>query len=1030
MAGSLADMPHAWLPESRPLSNALVDNNPRSYELFEIDTQFDPVSFGLEFGGPTKAGCVEVDFASLGGRVYEPSPSATRLEALVGDQWKVVPADLSRNYEQVGALAKHQGRGWSTWQLRFEPITVKALRLVANASSHTDPGFRCIVPSRFSSFEIAPKVLPSTPIPYLLPQWLEPGADLAQGAKQSRGLLTWGKPVLINKLIAKDLTSAEYQAGTEWLPVPIIEMREGEIQFKPIATKAIRAHARGKVQAYLNQEGKRYFEAVERSRIDLLGERFRTGGTLDLASMESLLLPIDFSLTAIGRPADLHETILNWAGLFLMVEASACEARDGKALPVQALDRWFLPIVDGKQLADDLMATESHYLNGWMPATVTRCGDGEQTMFVTAPGAPIYANIAQLKVKNPTTKAKTCKMGYAMGRRRLYNANDEPWTPFLSDPQPTGYTLDSDRQTVRNRLGEIVFWSPIPGDLTGTDYEAQFEVELTIASRSSVTVGFVMPSVDEPLKTIPKTPNLKELQQGFERYWTQLMAGVATVDIPEKPMTNLVKNLLAQSLIITLDGDVVRYGAYFYEAYFGIEEGWPAVALAQFGFADEAKRILRTMLQPAFMSKGDYHHQYRNGLDPWYAITIGRLGQDDAWLNEILPIAKECADWTVKVTNENKDANWGGTLPKHIYGGDIGMPAYSFYSNATCWRGLKETAWLCSHLGEGEKAKGYVIQAGLYHKRLLELADNLVDRSNGAAFLPMSFDLDTPSGHREKEPSYPFLASHTTSGDTWGYVGNYWNLFAPMLLEVRLFDLKDERSRWIPDYMEQRGGILTGMARFDLGYDAIYGKGYMESLLEMGRRDEFLTSLYGMIAHGMSRNSFSCPEVSGVFPLRVDNLAMYREHERERWNFYYRGMGQWLAGWENQEGEPLSAGPGMTLQLIRMALVREDNTEDPPTKLLLLDGAPSHWFAKGKHLEFKDLRTFFGKASVRVDSYGDRYVVQVQVPAVECTLRLPHPGGKHLERVEVNGKTFPGFSGDEIRLPADGKPMKIEAWFR
>jgi len=1026
--GSLAGMPHAWLPENLNLSQALVDGNPRTYELFEIDAQFDPVCFGLEFPKPQKASCVEIDFASLGWRVYEPEPSATRIEAKVGGQWKTVEADLVRNYDRVGELAPHQGRGWSIWQFRFKPLSAEGIRLYAQASAHNDPGFRCIVPSRFAVFESAPQDLKPSPAPYAAPRWLEPGSDLAVGGRQSRGTVRWSKPVVLNRLVAKEIGDVEFLAGGEWKPAAVWKRDDNSVAFAPVSTVAVRAQAKGRIQAYFDPDGRRYFEAVEKSRSDLLGERFRAGQA-NLASMESLLLPIDFSMVAIGRPADLHETMVNWAGQFWMVEASACEKPDGTALPVQAVDRWFLPIVDGRQRSKDVFSTRTKCLKGWLPAMVTQCENVEQTVFVTAPGSGVYANIAELTIVNESTKSKTFRVGYAMGRRRLYNSPGEYWTPFLSDPQPTGYTLDKDGQTVRNKDGQIVFWSPQPGRLVGTPYEAVFETEVRVELKKTARIAFAMPSVDEPLKTMPPVEP-QSLRKEFEEYWNGLMSRVAKVDIPEAPINDIVKNLLAQCLIITLDGDAVRYGAYFYESYFGIEEGWPAVALAQFGFADEAKRILRTMLRPEFMSKADYHHQYRNGLDPWYAITIGRLLQDDAWLREILPISKECADWTVKVTGENKDPKWGGTLPKHIYGGDIGMPAYSFYSNATCWRGLHDTAWLCTHLGETEAAKTYREKADAYRKRLLELADALVDRSNGVPFLPMSFDLDTPSGNREKEPAYPFLATHTTSGDTWGYVGNYWNLFAPTMMEVRLFDASDDRSKWIPDYMGRRGGVITGMARFDLGYDAIYGKGYMESLLELGRREDFLTSLYGMLAHGMSRNGFSCPEVSGIFPLRVDNLAMYREYERYRWNPHYRGMGQWLAGWQNQEGEPLSAGPGMALQLIRTALVREDLSEDPPRRLILLDGAPSLWFEDGKKLAFEGLRTYFGLASLRVASKAGLCEVDVSLPGVPCTVRLPHPQGKPISKVWIDGRAWAGFESDRIELPDGSKAAKIRVEYQ
>jgi hypothetical protein len=403
-------------------------------------------------------------------------------------------------------------------------------------------------------------------------------------------------------------------------------------------------------------------------------------------------------------------------------------------------------------------------------------------------------------------------------------------------------------------------------------------------------------------------------------------------------------------------------------------------------------------------------------------------------LEKIAPALRQCADWTIARIEENKDPKWGGILPRHAYGGDIGMPAYSFYANATCWRGLHDTALVMGVLGDTEASRRYAEAAERYRKRLIELADSLADRSSEPTFLPMSFGLIHAGAEREKEPTYAVLASDAPYSDLWTYLGNYWNLFAPCFQELRLFPVTDPRSRWVPDTMQVRGGVCSGQVRFANGLDAVYGKGYIQSLLDHGLRDEFATSLYGMSSAAMSRDLFSGPEVSGVFPLRTNNLAIWREHARERWFWAYRYGGAWAQGWQNQEGEPLSALAGMALQLLRSALVREDYAADPPTDLRLMDGAPRIWFEPGNKMAARRMPTFFGTVSVEVECRADGATARLEVSpaftARRIIIRLPSPDGRVIASATVNGKPTEPMSSDEVALDSPSGTQTIEVRWR
>ncbi|MGV3617086.1 MAG: hypothetical protein ACO1SV_17300 [Fimbriimonas sp.] len=1044
---SLSGSPTAWTPESRPLDSRLLETDSAFYELLNAEYQQDPVAFGLLFAGKRRIATATFGFASLGGRVYEPSASASRIEILANGTWHPVAAFRRCDYSRIGAIAPVQGRGTAYWTFEFPPLDAEGVRLRADASAHGDPGYRCIALASLTARERPALGLKRNQLlgdrPVDSPDWLRKGANYLSpqtGVKVVKEspwtIVAWPRPMLVNAARFAGTTPAsriEYLTSAGWRPLqtePAPKAERGSaIRFVPVSTLSLRFD-RPPSQVTLDDEATSYFERVRLSRSDLFGSRFRDAARSDLAEMASYLLPIDFSMTALGRPADLHETMALWPGMFLMIDGgSGTYPRDGSPAPAQGLDRWFMPITDGRGWDADWQATQSTVIEGGLPAAVTQHRlpglRFEQRLFVTSPDDPFYTNVAIVKVKNDSSEPRKTSFGYAMGLRPIWQPK---WTPFLQDPWDPGYVLDGAGQTVRNGKGEVMLHSTVPGRWAGTAREPHFVVPLDLAPGETKTLTFAFPAVDAPVSRVPAFDASASWNR-FKTWWERTL-GAASISIPEARIDDVIRNMVAQSLIITLDGDEVRYGAYFYEAYFGIEEGWPAVALAQFGHAKEAKRIAEIMLSDVHMDKANDHHQYRNGLAPWYAITVARLLDDREWLRGLWPKLQAAADWTVAATAKNEHPEFGGILPRHIYGGDIGAPAYSFYSNVTCWRGLSDTAGAAEWLGMSSEAERYRVSAADYRNRLLALTDRLVDKSNGLPFLPMAFDIGAGDTHKDREPAYAFLATGSLPTDLWTYLGNYWNLFAPMLLEVRFFPPGDPRERWIPDYLERRGGILGGLIRFHLGYDGVYGKGYTESLLEHGRREEFLTAFYGLYGQMISGNGHAMPEVSQVFDLRTDNGTMYREYQRMRWNFFYRFAGPWLEGWQSQEGDPLAAGAGMLLQITRMALVREDYADAVPKRLRLLDGAAPEWFENGKRVAFQGINTLLGPASLECVATSRELRITVQVAkGVPFTLRLPTPKDAPVKAVRVAGKHATLSAQNEIESVGTGSPVEIVVEF-
>jgi hypothetical protein len=1053
---ALNGAPRTWTPEVRELKLADHAGEPGTYEVLCSGPAHDPCDAGLEWKSPTRVDRLRIVYASLFGRIYEPALTGQVAEYWDGVAWQSLHASVHLDATKRAEFAAVQQFGSVTWLYDFKPVATTRVRVRLFQPENPDSGHRCYairqIEAEFAgtgSLDRETSMPPGLSISGLvsaMPDWLRDSGNLAAAgsgvviAPGKSAELHWPKPRLMNHvqiLAGQKLDSVEWWDGGSWRPVE----RDGagganEFEFLPVSTSGLRLRAKQSMQSAtvtLNRNSSRYFSEVQAARTDLLGDRFRRMPNSDLNGMRGLMLPIDFHKAAIGRPGDQEETIVLWDGKILQFEG------DKRPNP---LDRWFVASFAGQKGSTtpgaDWNGTQTKYLHGYLPATVTTSTLDhvrlEQLAYVTSPNDPVYGTVLEVSLTNTGGASVDVPFALAMGRRQNQHRAGVIQSVFAFAPRPTNYRLAQDGHAVQLSDGELVLYAEQSPTWETTGLEDHLKYDLTLAAGQKKQLRFFIPApgASAVSRNALESRDWTQSRSRFEDWWTATLNSGLRMNLPEGEFNDIYKSLLAQSLIITRDGDDrVSYGAYFYESYFGIEEGWPAVALAQYGYGDEAKRILDIMLSPRLMEKKGQHYQYRNGLEPWYAIWIYRLTGDRSWLEKIAPVLKESAEWTIQATGENHDPKFPGILPRHTYGGDISTPAYSLYANATCWRGLRDTALAFRALQQDDLADRYDQAAEKYHQRLLEISDQIADQKSNPPFLPMSFELGSKANgdYLEKEPTYPFLSSDVPVTDTWAYLANYWNLFAPMALEVKLYPATDARADWIPRYIEQRGGLIAGLTRFLMGLDQEYGKGYYESLLESGNRSRFLTSFYGVFAHGMSSNLYSFPEVTGVFPTRTSNEANWREHMREVWNWYF----VWdFNGWHTSEGDPLSAAPGMALQLLRMALVRETMETEAQDTLRLLDGAPEQWFLPGKKISVENAPTFFGHCSFSVDSGLRSIRAHVQrdagFKARATILRLPSPEGRPIRAVRVNNQDYRDFSRDEIRLP-DGATIDVVATY-
>jgi hypothetical protein len=541
------------------------------------------------------------------------------------------------------------------------------------------------------------------------------------------------------------------------------------------------------------------------------------------------------------------------------------------------------------------------------------------------------------------------------------------------------------------------------------------EMFATFAAEENGDIYLCTPQAEvaEPAAPFTKA-DYESARRAFEESWSRELRAGAQVRLPSAEWMQRIDSWQSQVAAITRvhyqGAERLSYGANFYQAYFGPEEGWPVVALAQWGRGEEAKRQAEILLSAESRDKSNVHHQSRNGTAAWYAAEVARLTHDAAWLEKIAPALVENAEWTIaarKSTENNPSLLTRGLLPAHIYGGDIRDPATSLYASMVCYKGLVETADVFRQLGTPERrrqAERFQAEAEKLRRRLAAVMHAVIDESTTPPFLPLA--LEIPSLDDRNEGPYERL--------TESRLGNYWNLFAPSVLELGL--TLDDRGRpndVLLDYMATHGGLWASLPRFNNGLDAAYSIGVLRELQRRSMRDatyrpQALAGLEAFFLHAASRNGYTIPEVAGLFPDRLDRAANERLVRESPWSFGMYDAERYLGG-HISFTEPLGAAAGEALWLIREALVSEGRDENGLAngELFLFSTVPSEWFAEWKEIVFDDFPTAYGTISVRtrsqIESRG-RVAVEYRferLPGVKCEsvrIRVVPPGHPPQER--------------------------------
>ena len=468
-------------------------------------------------------------------------------------------------------------------------------------------------------------------------------------------------------------------------------------------------------------------------------------------------------------------------------------------------------------------------------------------------------------------------------------------------------------------------------------------------------------------------------------FWEQKLAPVKRFDLPDARVMEAYRAWFAYSMLNTdsINGYLEPHdGAGFYEEMFGNSVSLHTMVLDEYGLHDYAARVLETQM----------HFQQANGLytqacgltDPG-AFLVGlvehyRITGDRQWLQQVSPNIIKQVEWLLRQREAApKEGVLRGLIKFRPYN-DYPDPAFNYLGDSWCALGMEYAAEALKEIGS-PLAEKYAMEAAKYRKDILDSMKAAAFEYQGQMLLPME-----PETHRLLK-----LEKYRSGG--------YYGLTLSPLLATGFLSPDDERTNWLVDAFETRGGLVAGLAEFEEGVDHAYTYGYLLTALKRGEVRKTLLGFWSMLAFGMTRDTYSPVEVTmietGENHLTLPHLYSCTEQ----------------------------------LQLLRTLLLREDGDV-----LQIGEGIPRAWLERGKHVAVTSTPTEFGTVSYRMDAEPDGNVrVRVVPPSRraprEIRVHLRNPEHRTILSVRATPPVKVSSSGDTVALRDVASPVTLDVRF-
>jgi len=544
----------------------------------------------------------------------------------------------------------------------------------------------------------------------------------------------------------------------------------------------------------------------------------------------------------------------------------------------------------------------------------------------------------------------------------------------------TAESLKAEQGRILNQQGEVLLW--FEGPWKWQPARHLIESSFTDGVEASVAVAGAPMSAAVPS---PFTAGGYEAQRKrCVEVWKKLLGQGMNIEVPEPYVNNAWRALIIANFSL-INGNRIFYSAgNQYEQLYEQEGSDAALALLAYGYEADTRRLLSPLLD--FTRKGLEYHQAGHKLDD--VCTYYWQSRDADFVRSIRPRWQKEVE---RLANHRSETN--GLYPREQYCGDIPTPVFSLNSNAKGWRALRDTAALLDMLGNNDEAARLRKIAADFRTNILAAVEKSLDPKLDPPFIPNAL--------LGEEKPYDVI--------TGSRIGGYWNLMANNILGSEIFGHDSELETGMLRYFQQHGGLCMGLVRaqawpgFWVGsanLNPLYGWYYVRTLLRRDEPDRALVSFYGMLAAGLSPDTFTCGEACALEP--VDHWGR---------QFYC---------------PPNSAGNAFWLQMLRNLLVEDlDLDEDgQPDTLRLLFATPKRWLADGQTILVERAPTAFGPVSMRVESKlsEGKVTATVDLPQRnrprQTALRIRVPDGWRVASAQAEGRQLDVDERGTVELSA------------
>jgi hypothetical protein len=451
--------------------------------------------------------------------------------------------------------------------------------------------------------------------------------------------------------------------------------------------------------------------------------------------------------------------------------------------------------------------------------------------------------------------------------------------------------------------------------------------------------------------------------------WKKLLAAGMSVEVPESVVNNAWRSLILQNFSL-MNGNSMRYSAANqYDALYESEGSDTTTAMLLWGYTKQSARLFEPLTDVS--RKGmelNYAGQKLENVAVYFWQT-----RDKDFLNNLRP------KWEREVKRIEEARDSRGLLPRGSYCNDIPMPIISLNTHGKCWRGLRDLGKVLGEAGYAEESKHLTKVASEFRNNILTAVDQSIFTNTQPPFVPIALFGD-------EKPCDPICATK---------MGSYWNLVSNFVLNFGILGPGSERETWLMQYIQQHGGLCMGMERAlpaptwwvsPYNMNPLYGMHYGLTLLRRDEPDRALVTFYGMLAQGLTRETFVAGEGNSIVPL--DEFGR-----------------QFMM-------PPNTGGNAHLLQMLRSLLVQDLDLNDDgkPDTLRLCFATPRRWLEDGKTITVERAQTAFGSLSMKVQSKlsAGEIIVELDLPVrnkpAKTLFRARAPEGWMVVSAEIGSK--------------------------